>query len=413
MLRSFAPRGATRWRVQRSSAARWGAVGVFALASTWNYLDRLILSFAAPRVIAEFHLSNTDYGWLLAAFGLAYALASPAAGWFLDWMGLETGIAWAVGFWSAAAAVCGWSRTFGELVAARVLLGIGESAGIPAAGKLNTIYLEPENRPLGAAVTQVGLTLGSVIAPLLVGLFAGWRSPFFICASLGLAWIPLWMVVRRKVTPYDIVRPRPDPGAMGLFRDPRLAVLAVSNVLCMMAYVLWSNWTTVYLSRSFHLTTGQANSYAWFLPVASTLGAFAGGWMSRRMMAQGADSVNARVAVIGVGAFGCLIAVIAPLCHMPLTATMVAAASYFWTTSGSVNLYTIPLDIWGGERAGVAVSALVFAYGLLQTGISPVIGTVVDHFGFSPVCWMVALPPLAGWLLLRRTLLAVAGNGNS
>jgi ACS family hexuronate transporter-like MFS transporter len=403
MIRSFAPKG----------AARWAAVGVFALASTWNYLDRLILSFAAPRVIAEFHLSNTDYGWLLAAFGLAYALASPAAGWFLDRMGLETGIAWAVGFWSVAAAVCGWSGTFGELVVARVLLGIGESAGIPAAGKLNTIYLEPENRPLGAAVTQVGLTLGSVIAPLLVGLFAGWRSPFFVCSVLGLAWIPLWILVRRKVTPYDIVPPRRVPGAMKLLRDPRLAVLAIANVLCMMAYVLWSNWTTVYLSRSFHLTTGQANSYAWFLPVASTLGAFAGGWMSRRMMAQGAESVNARVTVIGVGAFGCLIAVIAPLCHTPLTATMVAAASYFWTTSGSVNLYTIPLDIWGGERAGVAISALVFAYGLLQTGISPAIGSIVDHFGFAPVCWMIALPPLAGWLLLRRTLLPAARNGNA
>ncbi len=394
MLRSFAPRG----------AARWGAVGIFALASTWNYLDRLILSFAAPRVTAEFRLSHQDYGWLLAAFGLAYTLASPGAGWFLDRVGLETGIAWAVGFWSVAAAVCGWSRTFGQLVAARVLLGMGESAGIPAAGKLNTIYLEPENRALGGAVTQAGLTVGSVLAPLLVGLFAGWRSPFFVCAALGLAWIPVWTVVRRNVTPYQTVRPRRVPGALRLLRDPRLVVLASANVLCMVAYVLWSNWTTIYLVETFHLTTGQANSYAWFLPIASTLGAFAGGWMSRRMMAQGVGAVNARVAVIGVSAFGCLVAVIAPLCHTPLTATLVAAASYFWTTSGSVNLYTIPLDIWGGERAGVAISALVFAYGLLQTGISPVIGSIVDHFGFAPVCWMIALPPLAGWLLLRRTL---------
>ena len=72
-------------------------------------------------------------------------------GWFLDRMGLEAGISWAVAFWSVAAAVCGWTRTFGQLVVARVLLGIGESAGVPAAGKLNSIYLEPENRALGAA----------------------------------------------------------------------------------------------------------------------------------------------------------------------------------------------------------------------------------------------------------------------
>lgn len=401
MQRSFAPK----------SAARWVAVAVFALASTWNYLDRLILSFAAPRVTAEFHLSHRDYGWLLAAFGLAYTLASPAVGWFLDRLGLEAGIAWAVAFWSVAAAICGLSRTFGELVAARVLLGIGESAGVPAAGKLNTIYLEPENRALGAAVTQVGLTVGGVAAPLLVGAFAGWRSPFFVCAALGLAWIPLWMLVRRRIAPYETIRPSRTPGAMKLLGDRRLIILAIANVFCMVAYVLWSNWTTIYLSETFHLTTSQANSYAWFLPIASTAGAFAGGWMSRRMIARGAEAVSARVAVIGVSAFGCLIAVVAPQCQSPLTATLAASASYFWTTSGSVNLYTIPLDIWGGERAGVAISALVFAYGLLQTGISPAIGSIVDRFGFGPVCWMIAIPPLAGWLLLRR-IVRVEDAGN-
>jgi ACS family hexuronate transporter-like MFS transporter len=388
--------------MERSHAARWGAVGVFALASTWNYLDRMILSFAAPRVIAEFHLTNTEYGWLTGAFGLAYALASPVTGWFLDRLGLEAGIAWAVAFWSVAAALCGWTRTFGQLVAARVLLGIGESAGIPAAGKLNTIYLEPENRALGAAVTQVGLTVGSVAAPLLIGVFVGWRSPFFVCAALGLAWIPVWMLVRRRVRPYDTVKPRRHPDGMLLLRDRRLVLLAGANMFCMVGYVLWSYWATVYLALSFHLTTAQANSYAWFLPVASTLGAFAGGWMSRHLIARGSGAVRARVAIVGVSAFGCLIAVIAPLCGTPLTATLVASASYFWTTAGSVNLYTTPLDIWGGEQAGLAISALVFSYGLLQTGISPVIGSIVDHFGFAPVCWMIALPPLFGWWLLRK-----------
>jgi hypothetical protein len=43
---------------------------------------------------------------------------------------------------------------------------------------------------------------------------------------------------------------------------------------------------------------------------------------------------------------------------------------------------------------------------VLQTVISPVIGSLVDHFGFTPVCWLVALPPLGGWLLLRRMAVA-------
>jgi ACS family hexuronate transporter-like MFS transporter len=385
----------------RGKLGRWLAVSVFALASAWNYLDRQLLSAAIPRVSAEFHLTNTDYGWMVAAFGLAYALASPLAGWFLDRVGLEAGIAWAVGFWSIAAGVCGWTRTFAQLVTSRVFLGVGESAGIPAAGKLNTIYLEPENRALGAAVTQVGLTIGSVAAPLLVRAYTGWRSPFFICSALGLAWIPLWMLVRKKIPPYQTVPPR-SSGSWELLRDRRLILLAAVNVFWMVGYVLWSYWTTVYLAVSFHLSAAEANAYAWIPPVASTAGGFLGGWLSRRIASSGATPLRARVSAVSICAFGCLICVVTPLCRTPLLATLVAAASYFWTTAGSVNVYTIPLDIWGGEHAGVAISALVFSYGVLQTAISPVIGAIVDRFGFGPVCWMIAAPPFIGLFLLRK-----------
>jgi ACS family hexuronate transporter-like MFS transporter len=330
--------------------ARWSAAAFFALASTWNYLDRFVLSAAGPQIRAEFHLSNTQFGWLLSAFGFSYALASPLAGWFLDRLGLETGIVCAVGLWSLSAALCGWTRSLGQLIAARIFLGIWESAGVPAAGKLNSIYLEPKDRALGAALTQVGLALGGGGAPLLVGWLAGWRSPFFLCALLGFGWIPLWMTIRRSVTPYRAVAPQRNGGGMRVLTDPRLMRLAFANVLWMVGYVLWTNWTTLYLSETFHLSASRANAFAWFPPVVSTLGAFAGGWLSRRAMKRGAGEVNARLSALLVSSLGCLAVVLAPWCQAPLPATIVIAASYFWTTAGSVNLYTIPVDIWGGER---------------------------------------------------------------
>jgi ACS family hexuronate transporter-like MFS transporter len=307
-----------------------------------------------------------------------------------------------VALWSVAAALCGLTRSFNQLLSARVFLGVWESAGIPAAGKLNAIYLEPKNRALGAAMTQVGLTIGGVAAPLLVAVFAGWRTAFFVCAILGLLWIPLWTMVRRRVAPYQAVPPQRQGGGFELLRDPRLITLAVANMLWMVGYAVWSNWTTLYLTETFGLTQAQSNSYAWFPPVASTVGAFTGGWISRRAISGSSEHVRARVFGMLVSALGCLVVLLAPLCPSPLWATLVVAASYFWTTAGSVNLYTIPVDIWGGERAGSAISALVFTYGLLQTGISPVVGSLVDHFGFTPVCWLVALPPLAAWLMVRN-----------
>jgi ACS family hexuronate transporter-like MFS transporter len=388
--------------VIRSARSRWFAVSVFALASTWNYLDRLILSAAAPRIKAEFHLNNAQFGWLISAFSLAYATVSPAAGWFLDRAGLEMGIVVAVALWSISAAICGFTRTFGELTGARIALGGFESAGVPAAGKLNAIYLEPKDRAVGAAFTQVGLSVGGIAAPLLVVAMPGWRQPFFVCAALGILWLPVWIITRRRVAPFEAVAPQKHAAGFAMLADRRLMLLAAANVLWMVIYSLWSNWTTIFLVQKYGLSTEAANGFAWFPPLASTLGGFTGGWLSRRAITRGQGSVEARNAAILVSAAGCLSTIFAPLCPHPLAATIVIACSYFSVTAGSVNLYTIPLDIWGGEQAGSAISALVFAYGLLQTGLSPLIGMLVDHFGFTPVCWMAALPPFVGWLMLRR-----------
>jgi ACS family hexuronate transporter-like MFS transporter len=348
---------------------------------------------------------------MISAFSIAYDVASPAAGWFLDRVGLEAGIVVAVALWSAAAAVCGWTRSFGELLGARVALGAFESAGVPAAGKLNAIYLEPRNRAIGAAFTQVGLSIGGVAAPLLVAAMAGWRQPFFVCAALGLLWIPVWTATRRRVPPFETVPPQKHAAGFSMLADRRLLLLAAANILWMVIYSLWSNWTTIFLTQKYSLSTEAANGYAWFPPLASTLGGFAGGWLSKRSIARGMDNVAARNRAILVSAIGCFSTVLAPLCPAPLLATIAIAASYFCVTAGSVNLYTIPLDIWGGEQAGSAISALVFAYGLLQTAVSPLIGALVDRFGFQPVCWMAALPPFTGWLLLRS--LNAANQRNS
>ncbi len=193
-----------------SRLARWGVVGIFALASTWNYLDRNVLAAAEPSVRAEFHLNHAQYGWVLSAFSIAYALSSPATGWLLDRLGVELAMAWAVAVWSVSSVLGGLSRSFVQLLGARTLLGASESAGVPAAGKLNASFLEPKNRAIGAAVTQVGLSIAGLAAPLLVAAVPVWRDAFFVCAAAGLLWIPLFLFVRGRVAPYEVVPPQRD-----------------------------------------------------------------------------------------------------------------------------------------------------------------------------------------------------------
>jgi ACS family hexuronate transporter-like MFS transporter len=183
-----------------------------------------------------------------------------------------------------------------------------------------------------------------------------------------------------------------------------MLIIGAVNILCMTTYVLWSNFTTLLLTHNFHETTQSASAYAWFPPVAASLGAFAGGWLSLRLIRGGMNAVEARIRVVLYSAIGCLITLAVPFAPTSFAATLLIGASYFATLAGSVNVYTIPLDLFGAPAAATATSILVSAYGLLQIVISPLIGRLVDHYGFGPVCVLVAFPPMLGYLLLRTNV---------
>src|SRR5436309_1909454 len=124
-------------------AARWLAVGVFVVSSMLNYLDRQLLNTLAPLIMAELHLNQTGFGFILSAFSIAYAASSLLTGWFLDRVGINRAISAAVIWWSAAALGTGFIGGRGTLALCRAALAIGASAGIPAFGKLNGLYLKP------------------------------------------------------------------------------------------------------------------------------------------------------------------------------------------------------------------------------------------------------------------------------
>jgi hypothetical protein len=89
------------------------------------------------------------------------------------------------------------------------------------------------------------------------------------------------------------------------------------------------------------------------------------------------------------------------------TNTLAAAAisvSFFFTLTLSANVYPLPIDVFGQARAAFGVAALTSAFGLMQTGISPLIGAMVDRVGFTPVCVTMAWLPLAGVFVLQKSL---------
>jgi ACS family hexuronate transporter-like MFS transporter len=389
----------------KPSPYRWVVLGVFVLCSAINYLDRQTLATLAPLVRAEFHLSNAEYGLILTAFSIAYAASAPFAGLLIDRIGLNRAIGLAVGVWSCAGIFTGFTRGLPGLLGCRAVLGMSEAAGIPGAGKAIHRYLRPDERALGNALNQAGVSLGLILAPPLATWIAvtyGWRQAFVITGVLGLLWIPLWQwTARPRGADTLVCRADTLVGAKDLLRSRQVWALVIANALNMSLYSLWTNWTTLYLVGARHLTMVQAAWYAWIPPLVAMAGGFGGGWLSLRWMRSGLPALNARTRVCLVGALLALPTVLIPV--LPTVGWAVAgiSLSILAVSAVSVNMYTIPLDTFGGERAGFAISMLVASYGAVQALISPAIGALVDARGYGAVCLIGAGLPLAAYAVLR------------
>ncbi|MGE5646129.1 MAG: MFS transporter [Acidobacteriota bacterium] len=378
---------------------RWVVLGVFVLSGVLNYLDRQLLPALAPGLRGRLSLSNADYGLILAAFSIAYAVSAPLAGLFIDRVGLNRGISIVVALWSLAGMATGFAGGLAGLAACRAVLGLAQAGGIPAAGKAIARYLKPEERALGNAVSQIGLGVGAMLAPP-VGIWLagahGWSAPFLVTGALGLLWIPLWSRVARAEPAKEDAR---GEKAQGL--DRRLWLIILANMLSMTVYTLWSNWTSVYLVQSQRMTLAATAPYAAVPPLFFNLGGLAGGWLSMRWMRRGAAALPARLRACLVSAVAMLATAAVPLMPGAWPATGAICFSAFWAAAMSVNLYTMPLDLWGAGRAAFAVSTLTAAYGAMQAAFSPAAGALIDRVGFPPVCAAVSVLPLVAYLALR------------
>jgi ACS family hexuronate transporter-like MFS transporter len=386
---------------------RWVAIGIFVLSSSLNYLDRQLLSALAPTLRGEFQLSNQQYGLVVSVFATVYAVVAPAAGWFIDRVGLNLGSAIAVAIWSLAGSATAWTRSLSGLLACRTILGAAEAAGIPAAGKANATYLEPRQLALGTAFNQVGITLGSVAAPLIVSFMQpryGWRSAFALCGALGFLWIPLWLFTSQRVPARPFEKRLVSRLGGNLLRDRRFWGLAIANAFVMTLYALWSNWTTLYFVQERHMTQDQANrQFAWIPAVFATAGGFFGGVMSYRWIRAGMNVLRARVRICWISALILLATAFVPLMPSPALAAAAISLSFFWTLAISTNLYALPIDLFGPANAGLGVAALTCSFGLMTAFLSPWIGSVVDRVGLAPVCATLSVMPLAGVAILQWT----------
>ena len=171
----------------RGGAARWIIVAMVFVAVMLNYVDRQILALLKPTLEAQFRWSNQDYANLGTAFQVATAFAFLGTGWFLDRVGLRLGFALGVLVWSLAGMAHAFAATVPAFFAARIVLGIAESVGTPAAVKTAATYFNHKDRQIALGIGNIAPNIGAIVTPLFIPALAvayGWQAAFLVAGGL-------------------------------------------------------------------------------------------------------------------------------------------------------------------------------------------------------------------------------------
>jgi MFS family permease len=373
---------------------RW-LVAMLALAIFIHALDRGNFATAAPLIKDDLALSNTQIGVLMSAFFWTYVPGHVLSGWLIEKIGAHRTLALGLAVWSLATVLTGLAGGFAVLLGLRLMLGLGESAGIPATAKLLAQSLPPErlgaaNGPIGA-----GLMLGNGAGVLLGGMVLaslGWQALFFLFGGLSLLWLLPWLALttgsRRRIAVPPPSAPAPSYAQLLARRETWGAML---GMFCAnYPYFIVLSWLPLYLvkQQGFSLLT-----MAWLGGAVYLTGAainLLGGPYVDRLIARGGDAPRLRKAVCV--ASSAIAAVCMLACALGDTRVAVAGLLLFSLSIGIGPIGTFPAaQTLAGPRAAGKWMGLQNAVGGLSGVVGPLVtGILIDATGDYRLAFLFA-----------------------
>lgn len=249
-----------------------------------SLVDRQILAVLLEPIRHDLGLHDVQLGLLSGvAFGLLYAVVAVPLSRLGDRRSRVGVIAGSLVVWSLATALCGAAAGFGQLFAARVLVGTGEAGAGPSSHSLIADYFPPERRGFALGVYSMGIFMGAGLGLSLGGVLLmawGWRGAFVAAGLPGLLLAVLLGVTVRDPRRSDAtvrapafgesvrIVTRAGPllsGAFGL----GFSVFAIQSML---------NWLPALLARDYAFSPSQAgHALAPVVALFGTAGVLAGG----------------------------------------------------------------------------------------------------------------------------------------
>jgi MFS transporter, ACS family, hexuronate transporter len=404
---------------------RWTICGLLFLAATINYVDRQVIGILKPTLQAEFGWTEIDYGDIVFAFQLAYAIGFLFAGRIMDRLGTKKGFSLALIIWSFAGIATAEAIRFGPVVAmvlggfglaysssvagflfVRFLLGIGESGNFPAAIKTVAEWFPRRERAFATGLFNAGTNIGAVVTPMVVpGITAwlGWYWAFVITGLLGFAWLVLWWAI------YDRPERHPRVGAAELAlitSDPPESTVripwarligyrqtwsfAVAKFMTDPIWWLYLFWMPDFFSRTYGLSLLQLGPPLITIYLIADVGSVGGGWLSSTLIRRGWTVNAARKTAM----LACAIAVVPIIFATRVQSMWGAVALLSLATAAhqgwSANAFTLASDMFPRQAVGSVVGLGGFAGAVGGMMIAKLTGYLLEVTGTYVTVFMLA-----------------------
>ncbi|QWU18127.1 MFS transporter [Paenibacillus sophorae] len=419
-------------KTKTATRVRWTVVIWLLVGGIINFLDRTNLSIAAPDMMKDLNLSNTDIGLMGSVFAWSYAFMQLPAGWLLDRLGAKKVYAWAVALWSGATAFTGVCTGLTSLLFGRALLGVTESPCWPGGAKITASWFPKQERALATGFWDAASKWGPTIAPpILVALIVpfGWRALFFITGAIGLIFVVIFALFYRQPekhprisqeeldyikaggggTAQEIGASKVSWGA--LFKHKSVWGMILGFFCYIWIFNIFVTFLPLYLMKTQNVSLKSLGIYAsipWF---GGVIGAILGGYVSKLLVdKRGAKPLVAKRAVISVCAVlaGITVIIIPYAGSLPATLAFMTVALVLLSALSS-SAWALPGDVAPASMVASVGSIQNFG-GYFGGALSPVVvGMIADKTGSYTMAFtsggiIAACAALCYWLLVRKPI---------
>lgn len=419
---------------------RWWIVGLIALATIINYIDRQSLSVLWPEIAADLYPDKSAdehksiYAFISVVFVFSYAFGQAIFGKIFDWVGTRIGFALSIGIWSIATAMHALAKGILSFSIFRGILGIAEAGNWPGATKGNAEWFPTKERALAQGIFNSGAAIGGIISiPLIAFLtiYFSWKAIFILVGLAGLLWLIPWMILVKappKAHPWITEKEREyiltgqknqdvdadgdfdegyNPSVKEMLSHKESWGVIIASAVIDPIWWLFVFWIPIYLFEVYGMDVKTIGIYGWVPYVGAMLGAWFGGLLAQNRIKAGWTVNKTRKLVITLG---CLIMLPSLLAMAnpgaPVTAVIIMAVILFGFQTAIGNVQTLPSDYFGGKTVGTLAGFSGMAAKLTAVGLTSLVPWLTQGGNYTPAFIIgaaLAIIALASiWLLCAK-----------